>query len=170
MMLCTYGFSQATYTLSAQDVALLEQKAPEISNKLDTLEGKTFASDVAFKRAVKNEIGSKVFNTLQGDILQAAAKLNATIILAGILGFVASFAFSLGPVMWVMFSEIFPNHIRGIAVSFVGVINSFVSFMVQFLFPWELENLGSAAVFFIYGGFALLGLVLVIKIVPGNQR
>ena len=35
------------------------------------------------------------------------------LVLIGMLGFVASFAFSLGPGMWVLFSEIFPNRIRG---------------------------------------------------------
>lgn len=95
--------------------------------------------------------------------------MNATVILIGILGFVASFAVSLGPVMWVMFSEIFPNHIRGIAVSFVGVINSIVSFTVTFVFPWELATWGAATTFFIYGAFALLGLVLVLKLFPETK-
>jgi hypothetical protein len=35
--------------------------------------------------------------------------MNPIIVLIGILGFVASFAVSLGPVMWVMLSELFPN-------------------------------------------------------------
>ena len=47
--------------------------------------------------------------------------MNPTLILFGILGFVAGFAMSLGPVMWVLFSELFPNRVRGIAISFVGL-------------------------------------------------
>jgi sugar porter (SP) family MFS transporter len=43
----------------------------------------------------------------------ASESVNPEIILVGILGFVASFAFSLGPVMWVLFSELFPNRVRG---------------------------------------------------------
>ncbi len=46
--------------------------------------------------------------------------------------------------MWVLFSELFPNQLRGLAISFVGLINSAVSFGVQLVFPWELENLGNA--------------------------
>jgi MFS transporter, SP family, arabinose:H+ symporter len=49
---------------------------------------------------------------------------NPRLILFGILGFVASFAVSLGPVMWVLFSELFPNRVRGVAISFVGLVNS----------------------------------------------
>ncbi len=91
------------------------------------------------------------------------------LILAGILGFVACFAISIGPVMWVLFSELFPNRIRGLAISFVGLVNSAVSFMVQLLFPWQLANLGNAGTFFIYGVFAAVGLVLIIKLLPETR-
>src|SRR5210317_1496103 len=95
--------------------------------------------------------------------------VNPVIILIGILGFVAGFAISLGPVMWVLFSELFPNRIRGIAISFVGLINSSVSFLVQLVFPWELENLGSSMTFLLYGSFAFVGLVFILKVVPETK-
>jgi MFS family permease len=85
------------------------------------------------------------------------------------LGFVASFAVSVGPVMWVLFSELFPNWIRGLAISFVGLVNSAVSFGVQVVFPWELENLGSSLTFMIYGVFALLGLIFIILKLPETK-
>ena len=69
------------------------------------------------------------------------------LILSGILGFVASFAISIGPVMWVLFSELFPSRVRGLAISFVGLINSGVNFLVQLVLPRKLANLGSAATF-----------------------
>ena len=40
------------------------------------------------------------------------------IVLIGVLGFIACFV-SLGPVMWVMLSEMYPNKIRGLAIGFV---------------------------------------------------
>ena len=95
--------------------------------------------------------------------------VNPAIILIGILGFVAGFAISLGPVMWVLFSELFPNRIRGIAISFVGLINSSVSFLVQLVFPWELENLGPSTTFLIYGVFAVIGLVFVFRTLPETK-
>ena len=95
--------------------------------------------------------------------------MNPTIVLVGILGFVASFAFSLGPVMWVLFSEIFPNAIRGICMSLMGVVNSGVSFGVQVIFPWELNNLGTAMTFFLYAAFAFVFLILVIWLVPETR-
>jgi nitrate/nitrite transporter NarK len=95
--------------------------------------------------------------------------MNPQIILVGILGFVASFAFSLGPVMWVLFSELFPNRVRGLAISLVGLINSAVSFSVQLVFPWELENLGSSMTFLIYGLLAVVGLVVVMRLLPETK-
>ena len=95
--------------------------------------------------------------------------MNAMLILLAILAFVASFAISIGPVMWVLFSELFPNKIRGIAISFVGVINSAVSFLVQWIFPWELEHLGSAMTFLIYGVFAALGLIFIVRVIPETK-
>ena len=75
--------------------------------------------------------------------------------------FVASFAISLGPVMWVLFSEIFPTQLRGVAISFVSLVNGLVSFSVQLVFPVELATLGAAITFGLYGVFAAIGLALV---------
>jgi len=99
----------------------------------------------------------------------SAEEVNPVLILVGILGFVASFALSCGPVMWVLFSELFPNRLRGLAVSFVGLINSAVSFLVQLVFPWELENLGNSATLLIYGVFAIVGLVFFMRALPETK-
>jgi MFS family permease len=94
---------------------------------------------------------------------------NPVLILIGILGFVACFAISLGPVMWVLFSELFPNRIRGLAISFVGLINSAVSFSVQLIFPWELQTIGNSGTFLIYGAFAIFGLFFIMRILPETK-
>jgi MFS family permease len=67
--------------------------------------------------------------------------------------------------MWAMFSEIFPNRIRGVAISVVGTINSTTSFVVATLFPKQLSTFGSAATFFIYAGCMFLCLWFVWKYV-----
>jgi len=94
---------------------------------------------------------------------------SSILVLIGMLGFVASFAFSLGPGMWVLFSEIFPNRIRGLAISCVGVVNSTVCVIVQFVFPWELNALGSARTFLIYGVLALAGIAFIWRLVPETR-
>jgi sugar porter (SP) family MFS transporter len=98
-----------------------------------------------------------------------ADEINPLLVLIGTLAFVASFAISIGPVMWVLFAELFPNRLRGLAVSLVGLVNSAVSFLVQLVFPWELENFGSSVTFIIYGAFATVGLLLVWRLFPETK-
>ena len=102
-------------------------------------------------------------------IVSSAIEMNPTLILLGILGFVASFAVSLGPIMWVLFSELFPNRVRGIAISFSGLVNSMVAFLVTFIFPWQLETIGNSVTFLIYGVFAIAGFALVMRILPETK-
>jgi SP family arabinose:H+ symporter-like MFS transporter len=94
---------------------------------------------------------------------------NPRLILFAILGFVASFAVSLGPVMWVLFSELFPNRVRGVAISFVGLVNSATAFVVTLVFPWQLQSLGSSMTFLIYGVFAVAGLAFVMRVLPETK-
>jgi MFS transporter, SP family, arabinose:H+ symporter len=95
--------------------------------------------------------------------------LNSAWILGGLLGFVACFALSLGPVMWVLLSEIFPNRVRAVAISCVGLVNSTVCFVAQLVFPWQMEHLGGAQTFLIYGLFAVLGVALLARILPETR-
>jgi sugar porter (SP) family MFS transporter len=94
---------------------------------------------------------------------------NSTWVLLALLGFVACFALSLGPVMWVLFSEIFPNRVRAVAISCVGLVNSTVCFLAQQVFPWQMQHLGGAQTFLIYGAFAVLGVALLIRILPETR-
>lgn len=91
------------------------------------------------------------------------------LVLAGVLVFVASFAVSLGPIMWVLLAEIFPNRIRGVAISFVGLVNSGVSFLVQLLFPWQLAYFGNDQPWLFFGLFAVLGFVFIARLVPETR-
>jgi len=166
MVLLSFTFNQASYQIDADDLKQID--AIEVRQSLLSLVGKQFASEMELKSALEEVAGDTV-KPFETDLVAAAIEINATLVLIGILGFVACFAVSLGPVMWVLFSELFPNYIRGIAISFVGLINSGVSFLVQLVFPWELANVGSATTFLIYGILAAIGLVVVNRIVPETK-
>ena len=167
MAACAWGFGHASYRL---DSSAVERLAPVVETQLlAPLIDRPFANDVEFKRALRETIGTARARTAESALIQAAIQINPVLVLLGILGFVASFAVSLGPVMWVMFSEIFPNRLRGLAISVVGVVNSAVSFLVQVVFPWELSTVGAAWTFMIYGLFALAGLWLVVLLVPETR-
>lgn len=168
MFILAFGFYSATYTLSDASIADLPHTIDR--QALASLNGQTFSSDVSYKTALQKALGVRTAKEYESDLITAAIKMNPLLILFGIIGFVASFAVSIGPVMWVLFSELFPNRLRGLAISFVGLINSAVSFTVQLIFPWELSTIGSSGTFLIYGVFAAIGLVFILKIVPETKE
>jgi len=49
-------------------------------------------------------------------------------------------------------------------------VNSFVSWGVQFLFPWELSNLGNAVTYLMYAGFAIIGLIVLYRVLPETKE
>ncbi len=51
----------------------------------------------------------------------------------------------------------------------MGVVNSVVCVVVQLMFPWQMENLGGAHTFLIYGIFAVLGVALIWRLVPETR-
>jgi sugar porter (SP) family MFS transporter len=167
MLTLAYGFGAATYTL---DQGAIDKLPAEIERtQIATIVDKTFDSDIDFREAVSAAMGENVYKQHESALVSNAIDTNPLLILFAILGFVASFAMSIGPIMWVLFSELFPNNVRGMAISFVGLINSAVAFLVTFLFPWELENIGNANTFLIYGVIAVLGLVFVMRILPETK-
>jgi len=166
LLLCAYGFNQATYQLSTEKINQLEFSA---SQKLLPLADKVYDNDIDFKNDVKAALGNKIYSKNDGAILEAATTINATLILIGILGFIACFAFSLGPVMWVLLSELYPLKYRGLAIGIIAFVNSLISSLVQLVFPWELSNLGNALTFFIFGVIALLGFFVLVKILPETK-
>ncbi|MEP1448000.1 MAG: sugar porter family MFS transporter [Paraglaciecola sp.] len=167
MFSLAFQFNAASYTLTAQAISTL---SAEINiQALQPIIGTTFTNDLAFKSAISDSLGIVQAAQFESTLVSAAIQMNGTVILVSILGFVACFAVSLGPVMWVLFSELFPNRIRGIAISFVGLINSGVSFLVQLVFPWELSNLGATWTFAIYGSFAVAGLMIIVRFLPETK-
>ncbi len=166
LLLCAYGFNQATYQLTEEKVNQLQFSDSE---KLLPFTDKVYDNDVDFKNDVKTALGNKVYGKNDGAILEAATTINANLILIGILGFIACFAFSLGPVMWVLLSELYPLKYRGLAIGVIAFINSSISSLVQLVFPWELSNLGNALTFFIFGAIAFIGFFILLKILPETK-
>ncbi len=167
MFVLAAGFNSATYSISGETIEAMSEGIDK--EALYTIQDDVFDSDVKFKGKLNQILGPSTVKVYESEILAGAIDNNPWLILIGILGFVASFAVSIGPVMWVLFSELFPNWIRGLAISFVGFVNSAVSFSVQLIFPWELATLGTAGTFLIYGIFGALGLVFVLIMVPETK-
>ncbi len=92
------------------------------------------------------------------------------------LGYVASFAMSWGPVTWVLLSEIFPNRIRGRAMAVAVAAQWISNFLVSWTFPMmdrssfltDLFNQGFS--YWIYGIMGLLAALFIWKFVPETKN
>jgi SP family xylose:H+ symportor-like MFS transporter len=91
------------------------------------------------------------------------------------LGFIASFASSMGPVVWVILSEIFPTKIRGRAMSIATIALWIACYVVSQTFPmmdknaFLVERFNHGFSFWIYAIFCLITIVFVWRFVPETR-
>lgn len=86
-----------------------------------------------------------------------------------VLAAIGCYAMSLAPVTWVLISEIFPNRIRGAAIS-VAVSALWVAcFILTFTFPILQAGIGVANTFWIYSGICAVGFVFILLCVPETK-
>jgi sugar porter (SP) family MFS transporter len=82
---------------------------------------------------------------------------------------IGCYAMSLGPVTWVLLSEIFPNKIRGVAMA-VSTFSLWVGcFLLTYTFPLLNSALGSSGTFWIYSGICIAGFVFIYKLLPETK-
>nr|WP_213651902.1 sugar porter family MFS transporter [Paenibacillus sp. J23TS9] len=91
------------------------------------------------------------------------------LVLIFILIYVAAFAVSLGPVVWVVISEIFPNRIRGIATSIASMALWAADYVVSQAFPPMLTSAGPAITFWIFGLMSLITFVFTWRVIPETK-
>ena len=163
LFMATMSFNNATYDFGYEQLEKVQNA--EMKEGLSSLEGNIYHSQKEAFAAVQPVLNEDQFFSFQRNEVKNFIQINATWVLIAILLYVASFAISLGPVMWTLLSEIFPSKIKGIAISVVGLFNSLVSFTVTQFFPWELTNLGPTWTFAIYAIMAVLSLLFVLKYV-----
>jgi MFS transporter, SP family, xylose:H+ symportor len=95
--------------------------------------------------------------------------------LMAVCGFLAGFAISFGPIVWIMMTELFPAPIRGQAMA-VAVASQWVAnLLVSGTFPWLFGHDALNATwshgfaFWLYGGFAILAAFVVMRFVPETR-
>jgi MFS transporter, SP family, xylose:H+ symportor len=90
--------------------------------------------------------------------------------------FMGSFSISWGPIVWVLLAEIFPNRVRGLALSIAVFIQWAANFAVSQTFPMLTENPGlnrifnGAFPFWLFAIFCVAALVFVWKLVPETKN
>jgi MFS family permease len=95
-------------------------------------------------------IATCYYNEVQGVLLKSL-----------IIAIIACYALTLAPVTWVVISEIFPNRIRGAAVSVSVFALWFGCYSVGQSFPFVTKQLGMARAFWIFSAICLAGFVFI---------
>lgn len=86
-----------------------------------------------------------------------------------LITYIVCFAMSLGPIGWILVSEVFPLKIRGIAMSICTVSNFAFNFFVVFSFPVLLQKIGGAFTFWGFGIVSFLCILFVYFMVPETK-
>jgi MFS transporter, SP family, xylose:H+ symportor len=111
--------------------------------------------------------GIAVSHTVLG--LTYSAGIQGLPVLVLTLCTIGCYALSLAPITWVLISEIFPNRIRGLAVS-ISVSALWVAcFILTFTFPILNRRLGSAGTFWTYGAICVAGFLFILLRVPETK-
>lgn len=84
--------------------------------------------------------------------------------------FVACFAFSMGPIKWVVMSEIFPTRIRGRAVAITTLAVWVTDGVYNQIFPMVRNSLGMAGSFFIFAAVLIPQFFFIWKVMPETKR
>jgi len=96
--------------------------------------------------------------------------------LIGVLVFIASFAMSMGPVVWVLLSEMFPNKIRSVAMSVAVAAQWAANYFVTQTFPMVTESemnnndfWNGSLPYFIFIGFILVIILFTYRYLPETK-
>ncbi|MFI8379161.1 sugar porter family MFS transporter [Leeuwenhoekiella sp. NPDC079379] len=82
---------------------------------------------------------------------------------------IAIYSMSLAPITWVVLSEIFPNRLRGVAMSIATFSLWIASFILTFTFPILNDLLGAYGTFWVYSGICILGYLFIKNKLPETK-
>jgi len=100
---------------------------------------------------------------------QLLASYKSYIAIGGLVIYVACFAFGLGPIFWLLISEIYPLRVRGAAMSAVTVTNWAFNLAVAVTFLTLVGVLGQAGTFWLYGAIAVAAWVFFYLLLPETK-
>jgi MFS transporter, SP family, arabinose:H+ symporter len=95
---------------------------------------------------------------------------SSTLLLIFILFYIACFAFSFGPVVWVILSEIYPTRIRGRAMGVATVTLWASNWIVGQFTPTLLETVTASGTFWLFALTCFPAIIVTWKLVPETKR
>jgi len=169
-LVVAFSFTGAKYSIDNESIAKLKTNvSTELMEKIEPLKDKLYNSKKAYLDELVILLTADEFNNNKLNILKSTRKLNSIVILIAIVSFVGMYSMSLGPVTWVLLSELYPNQFRAKAISIAGFFNGLSSFIIPLLFLWEFEKIGEAATFFIFAAIALVGFFFILYKIPETK-
>ncbi|MCL6631456.1 MAG: sugar porter family MFS transporter [Alicyclobacillus herbarius] len=96
--------------------------------------------------------------------------IGGALVLIFILMFVAAFAVSFGPIVWLIMAEIFPTRIRGRATAIASLVLWAADYLVSQTFPMMLSGVGPATTFFAFMILSAVAFVFTWRMVPETKN
>ncbi|MCL2116628.1 MAG: sugar porter family MFS transporter [Methanobrevibacter sp.] len=151
-----------------EDIALLQSILIGIVNFLATIIALHFIDSKGRKTLL---IWGAIGMTLTLAYLSYGFHFNVTgiEILIAILLYIAFFAASFAPVLWVITSEMFSNHFRGVAMSFAITVSWLSTFIVVQFSPFILNHFGGSVLFGVFALCSFLALIFVKLWIPETK-
>ncbi|MBJ7354074.1 MAG: sugar porter family MFS transporter [Thermoleophilaceae bacterium] len=108
-----------------------------------------------------------------GDISHAPSSQGPSdagaITLVALVVYIASFAMSMGPIVWTIINEIYPREVRGRMVSIATAVNWFSAWLVSQFFLTLVKQLGESETFWLFAALCVAALAFVWRKVPETK-
>lgn len=163
-----YGFNNASYIINDKAIEVMSVNGLN-KDSIKLMKGKEYNTDVELKKELARHFDRSQLPLVTGPVINASIKINAEFVLIGLFTFLAAFNMSIGPIMWVIFSEIFSNDVRSVAIPVAALVQTIASFSIQQIFPWQLEFLGAASTFLNYAIVAFVGFIFMAVFLPETK-
>ena len=166
LSLCAYEFNQATYQLNSNKMVGLNA---ELVEKLQPIVDKSFDSDVTFKSIIKERIGNQAFFKNEGTIIEASIQINSLLVLIGIIGFIACFAFFIRPCNVGNVIRAFSEQIQRFSHWNDWVFQFLFQLVHSTNFSLGTYQFRASLTFLIYAGIAALGIFVFLAYLPETK-
>ncbi len=157
--------------VSGAEAAILATALVGAVNVLATLIAIFFADRIGRKPLLYAGLGGMAVGLLAlAYVFAQPGEALSGLALASLMLYVGCFAFSLGPIVWLLISEIYPLRVRGIGMSVATLANWLANFVVSLYFLTMLHGLGGPVTFSIYAAMCVITMIVVARFVPETKH
>jgi len=146
--------------------SLLSTVLVGVVNMLTTVIALLIIDKVGRKKLVWWGVGGMIVCLIMIGLYFALGTLPTAFLLVFFLLYVFCTAISISAVVFVLLSEMYPNRVRGLAMSVAGLALWVGTYLIGQLTPWMLETLTPAGTFFLFAFMCLPYLLIMWKCVP----